>query len=291
MEKYFNQGKKAIDEQRIKKLEESFLPKQGNLSEKERETVKLAQKVKPLYGCEKRKTVLIDAIEKTKKSIIAYKEGQDALKTLGIALSNSVQQEKKKDWAILGGIASGIGGTGASVSVATQAMLENNEIDRRNAQLKRLANQTISEMYSSSTRINSDIYDLQKELELFKYHLKEIDKKVVWKEYDSKEIFKKLYIYSTVKKTKDLCGLQINVEITNNFDSEDLSGISTVVDGTLQADIYHNDNTFVDSVCIPLPLFGVSTEEKVLMYTDMYVEANGEYTVKVKPNKLWVMEE
>lgn len=291
LKEYFNEGKNIVEEQRNQKEKEMLIPTQGKLTDKEYEIVKLAQEVKPLYGNEKRKAVLLDAIKKTKKSITAYKEGQEALKTLGIALSNSVQQEKKKDWAILGGIASGIGGTGAGVSVATQAMLENNEIDRRNAQLKSLANKTIAEMYSSSTKINSDIYDLQKELELFEYHLKETNKKVVWEEYDSKEIFKKLDIYATAKKTKDLCGLQIRVEITNDFDIEDLSNVTTVVDGTLQADIYFNDDTFVDSVCIPLPLFGVYASAEVVAYTDMYVEADGEYTVELTPNKLWVMEE
>ena len=116
-------------------------------------------------------------------------------------------------------------------------------------------------------------------------------KKVVWEEYDSKEIFKELDIYTTVKKTKDLCTLQISVEITNNFNVEESSSVTTVVDGTLQADIYYNDDTFVDSVCIPLPLFGVNTSTEVVAYTDMYVKANGEYTVKLSPNKLWIMEE
>lgn len=291
LQEYFDEGKNIVEEQRNQKEKEMLLPTQGKLTDKEYEIVKLAQKVKPLYGIEKRKAILLDAMEKIEKTITAYKEGQEALKTLGIALSNSVQQEKKKDWAILGGIASGIGGAGAGVSVATSAMLENNEIDRRNAQLKSLANKTIAEMYSSSAKINSDIYDLQKELELFKYHLKENDKKVVWEEYDSKEIFKGLDIYTTVKKTKDLCTLQISVKITNNFNVEESSSVTTVVDGTLQADIYYNDDTFVDSVCIPLPLFGVNTSTEVVAYTDMYVKANGEYTVKLSPNKLWIMEE
>ena len=291
LEKYFNEGKKIIDEQRKKEAEESLLPKQGNLTEKECEVVKLAQRLKPLYGCEKRKTFLLDAIEKKKSAIVAYKEGQEAMKTLGIVLSNSVTQEKKKDWAVLGGIADGLGGLGAGVAVATQAMLENNEIEKRNKERKQLANEVVSEIYSAAGKVSSDIYDLEKEQQLLSYHLTETSKKVVWEEYTAEEIFEKLEISSSVNMTKNYHGLQLTFDIKSNFKINGLKDVKTVVDGTLQADIYHNDNTFVDSVCIPLPLFGVSTEEKVLMYTDMYVEANGEYTVKVKPNKLWVMEE
>ena len=67
------------------------------------------------------------------------------------------------------------------------------------------------------------------------------------------------------------------------------SNVHVAVDGTLLGKIFFED-TYLETVVIPLPLFGVSDRESVTMYTDYYVEVDGSYSVEITPNKLWIVE-
>ena len=48
----------------------------------------------------------------------------------------SVKQERKRDWAFLGGLAEGIAGTGAGIAVAASISSDNAEIERRLGEIR-----------------------------------------------------------------------------------------------------------------------------------------------------------
>ena len=70
--------------------------------------------------------------------------------------------------------------------------------------------------------------------------------------------------------------------------------VDTVVDGTIKGEVWFEDS-FVDEVIFPLPLYGIPsniTEEVTLDgMCGRSVEYDGKYTVKITDNQnLWIME-
>lgn len=289
LEDIFKDGKKKTDAMDAIAKAEQRAPRQGTLREAERQLVVLSQRLHPLYGIDKRICMIEDAIEKINKKIYDYEEGQKAIRELGFILSTSVKQEKTKDWALLGGIVDGIAGPGAGMAAAVSAIIDNVEIERRNAQARQAANQTIHSIYADSSKMTTSIIDLENQRKLMQHYLLDAEIKVVMEQYSTDEIFKKLKVSSTVNKTKNGEGLQIAVTIKNNFQADVPENVQVVVDGTLSAKVFFED-TLLDTICVPLPLFGVSKQESVTVYTDYYVEAEGNYSVQFSPNKLWIVE-
>ena len=111
-------------------------------------------------------------------------------------------------------------------------------------------------------------------------------------DYSTEEISEKLYIKScTVSKSDDGKCLELALVVKNNFAADIPDGVVVAVDGTIDAEIFFG-RTLVDRICVPLPLFGIrqGESEKLLAYSSKYVKADGEYTVKLYPNKLWIVE-
>lgn len=286
---YFSKGKALEEAAEAVREAESRKPRKGKLSADEYQYVRLSRTLLPLSGIDKRISMINDAIQQINKKIYDYEEGQKAIKELGFILSSSVKQEKTKDWAFLGGIADGIAGPGAGIAVAANAIADNIEIEKRNAQARQAANQTVRSLYADAANLSADISDLENERKLMQYHLQDAGTKVVMDGYKTEGIFEKLKITAEVKKHKDGKGLEVTVTIKNNLKVDVPENVLVAVDGTLSAKVFFED-ALVDTMCVPLPLFGVSEQESVTAYTDYYVEAEGSYTVEFSPNNLWVVE-
>lgn len=288
---YFENGKKQAAIDKARQEEELRKPKWGEITESEKQTVLLAEKMKPLYGISKRIAMLDDTIGKINKKIHDYEEGQKALKEVAFLLGSSVSQEKKKDWAFLGGLADGIAGPAAGVSVALNAMAENQEIERRNQLARQEAMKTVKSFYDSSFQLSNDIDELNNRKRLIENYKWQAQTKVVLEEYNTEDIFQSIKTKGTVEKTSNGRGTKLSISVQNNFVADVPENVLVAVDGTLNAEIYF-ENTLVDTVCICLPLFGIATgtSERIVAYTDRYVEADGRYTVKIKPNNLWIVE-
>ncbi len=289
LDEIFQNGMEKYKVKEAEKEAEQRKPLQGKLSETEYQHIELSQSLHPLFGIEKRIYMIEDAIQRINKKITDYKKGQEAIKELGIILGTSVKQEKKKDWALLGGIAEGIAGPGAGIAVAGNAIAENIAIEQRNALARQAANQTIQSIYSGASNLYTDIFELEKEESLMLEHLQDAKTKVVMEQYTTDKIFKSLTITSSVEKLASGNGLKLTVTVKNNFKADVPADVQVAVDGTLSATIYFED-VLLDTVCVYLPLFGVSDHETLTMYTDFYVEAEGAYSVEVEPNNLWIVE-
>ena len=278
----------ALEKERI--AEANRLPQDGQLSKPQQEYQNLVNAVRSMYGIDKRNTMLDDAIDKLSTKISQYYEGQEAIRELGIMMANSVKQEKKKDWATLGGIASGIAGAGAGLAVASKAMAENAAIEERNRQAREAANQTMRNMYSSASSLDADISQFHNEKRLLQKYREEADSKVVLANYTTKEIMEKLTITSQVKRNSSGKALDVELTITNNFVADVPENVTVTVDGTIDAEIYCGGN-LVDRICVALPVMGVTQGHKdvALGHSARYTK-DGKYKVKLYPNKLWIVE-
>lgn len=287
--KYFSEGKALEATAKVVRETESRKPRKGKLSEAEYQYVRLSQALRPLLGIDKRISMINDAISRINKKIHDYEEGQKAIREVGFLLSTSVAQEKTKDWAFLGGLAEGLAGPGAGIAVAANAIAENAAIEQRNAQARQAATETIRSLYADASELSTNISDLINEKKLMWHYLSEASEKVVMQQYSTDEIFKKLSFSSSVAKTGEDGGLKLTIIVSNEFKADVPENVRVAVDGTLSAKIYF-EGTYVDTVCVSLPLFGVSRKEEVIMYTEQYVEADGIYSVEITPNNLWVVE-
>ena len=277
----------------LKLLEEiNRTPVDGELNKEQTEYQGVAHSVKMLYGVNKRNAMLDDLINKLKGKIRKYEEGREAMLKVGILMASSVTQESKKDWATLGGIADGLAGPGAGFAVASAAMRENEAIEERNRRARESGSKMLLDMYSHANSLNGEISDMKRALSKLEGYRKATESKVVMSEYSTEEIYKKLYVKSrTVRRSDGGKCSELELVVKNNFVADIPDGVAVAVDGTIDAEIFFG-RTLVDRICVPLPLFGIrqGESEKLLAYSSKYVKADGEYTVKLHPNKLWIVE-
>ncbi len=269
--------------------EEKNKPKKGTLKAGEVSYIELSNRLKTLTGIDKRICMLDDSIAKLSKKIQAYREGQEAMALVGAILSSSVKQEKTMDWSFLGGLANGLAGPGAGMTVAASIIEENAVIEKRNATARKVAEKTINGFYKDAASMTSSIVDLENEKKLMEHYLKEAGFKSVLEQYSTNDIYKKLDIDVEVLDYKDNTGLYVSVRIINQFDNDEFDRKKYVIDGTLKGEIYCN-NMLLDTICIPLPLFGVSDVNFVHMCSPWYVEVECTYEVKISPNHLCILE-
>lgn len=109
-----NAPKREAEAERVKKL--------GEQTKREHEEKTLAH----MEGLAKFHKMDVD-------DAIKYQEGIAVMRQLGIIMQRSVYQEKKKDWAVLGGIAEGIAGPAAGIVTAANAINDNAKIEAENA--------------------------------------------------------------------------------------------------------------------------------------------------------------
>lgn len=88
------------------------------------------------YGIEKLKRYCKNKIKENELILCQCLRDEETIRNGGEVIYNSSKQ-KETDWAIVGGIASGLGGIGAGVSVALDAQARNAEVRANNANLAR----------------------------------------------------------------------------------------------------------------------------------------------------------
>ena len=121
----------------------------------------------------------------------------------------------------------------------------------------------------------------------------DLNLKIVLDNIDQAEIMRSVDVISQNVKTCRSNVLDISVELQNNYKVKNMPEVAGfVVDGTLKCDVYAGD-LYVGKCNLPLPKDGIKCGEKGVAagYCDMYAMHHEGYTVKIQPNKLWVMEQ
>ena len=140
-------------------------------------------------------------------------------------------------------------------------------------------------IYSLSWKLSDEIKALQEEVNKYKEELDLLKYAIVLDE-DSIKIMDSMDVSYTMKSN------YISIFVKNNSEiCKSGSNIKKVVDGTISAEIYQGEK-LIKTIHIPLGVYGLGYLE-TYQYRTMFVNKtndNGEYTAKLLPNKLWIME-
>lgn len=290
MEQLLLEGKQIVDDVNRAELEAKKTPKDVTPSETEQVFLQRVSQISALYGNEKRVKMLDDLDLDLAIRIAKLKEGEEALKTLGMIYLD--QQKKEGDWAIAGGLAQGLAGSAAGYMAASQVIENNREIQRHNAAMRNASLNILSGIPSAV----SNREELQKERELVCQKRAEAQEKIVLSSPAASEIWNHLHAgkYEIKKAKSGVLKIALPVCIKTPLALDIPANVATVIDGTLQAEVLFEGKS-VGVVNFPLPLYGILTnmtaEVTLDGMLDRSVEFNGEYTLKMlDSHNLWVME-
>lgn len=290
LKEYLEAGRLAVEKGEKKMLADSKMPKDATPDAGEEAFMESARELSGLYGCQKRKKMLAAMIESYEARIKAIREGEEALKQLGMIYAS--QQKKESDWAIRGGIAEGIAGPAAGLAVALNTMQSNEEIRAYNASVRKMS----MDIMSGLPNMMNDKEKLRQELHhIYGQHSK-MEYKVTLSDPTSKSIKNNIVMgnASVSKAGSGVLHIALPICFKKAFIVDVPDGVDTVVDGTIKGEVWFEDS-FVDEVIFPLPLYGIPsnmTEEVTLDgMCGRSVEYDGKYTVKITDDQnLWIME-
>lgn len=295
IEEYFAKGKKIIEDKKLKeqKKQEEYntVPHRGTPNDNQKQSIAMAKKLVKEHGTDKRRAMLIDSRNTLNKEIKKKEEVVKAMRELGVILSTSAYQEKPKDWALLGGIASGVAGAGAGMAVALDTMAENERIEVRNAQNRAAVTKISADIYSSSFDVEVSIEDMKEAEKILDKEIKLLDEKLVLKDVSAGELKKALKVTSKSIVKTDTNILEITLTVRNSYTPDVPDSVRITTDGMLIADVYLEGVT-VGKAFLPLPLYGIEckTSEKIVGYCEHYMNKGGEYSIRINDYKLWAME-
>lgn len=295
LKEYFRKGKDQVEKEiAIEKHNEEVwnsTPHKATPNVIEKAQLELAQKLTTLYGSDKRQLMLSHSIEKLEEEIRIKKEGQEAIRQVGFLMSTSAAQQKKSDWAILGGIAEGIAGPAAGIAVAMNTMQKNAEIEKWNQQNRAAVNRVALDIANSANDLNAPISEMETAKLLLTREISALEQKVVLTDSETAALLKDLKIQTDSVVKTETNVLEITTTIENSYRPDVPAHVRITVDGVLSAKIYFKD-TFVGTAIIPLPLYGVECQETATFTSlcENYMGSDGEYNVIYEPIALWAME-
>ena len=268
-------------------LEKAAKAEADKKSEKYKMDAAEQQKMKtpyPYFGQEKRIAVWQEKLNKCNEFIAALDHDIDLLKNKRNTILSSKFLESKVDVATISGFGSAIGGTGAGVIAALDAMAENEKIEKENEKaVKRVTN------YATLSITE------QQRLEA----LRTEQLSIRWKcQSEIKAI--ELKLVDEIKVKNPLALLKIkNAEVTENSFKIELSlkkeaiifgDIKAVIDGAFWAHIYQ-EKDYIGSVRVILPYEGVSNKTaKVSVDTSLGIDPSKDCYIEYEPETLWFIE-
>ena len=200
----------------------------------------------------------------------------------------NMSKRKEYDWAALGGIASGIGGIGAGVSVAVDAQIKNAEIRQQNKQLENAYNQmailTINSQIEKQGRVMAEAESWE--------HRSANAGKLKVKELPQQELLDILSPVMFQKAQNKTGSMVIKVKIPPfHSDKLKIGQTQAVIDGTFKA-VFWKDETRVGEAILTLPLCHTGHDEVIVdgICRNKDLKYKERYTVTFEPNALWLIE-
>ena len=238
----------------------------------------------PYFGQEKRLAVWQEKLDEVNKRIAIFEQAiKDSEHNRNVVL-NSKFLESKVDPYVAGGIGSAIGGAGAGMMAALDAVAENEKIERKNEEsVKRV--------------MEYSIHNIKQQQQFENCRSEELKKR--WEYEDKiKEIKLKLFDEIKVKNPIDLLEIH-DVKVTQTKFKIDLSlkeeaviygDVKAVIDGAFWAHIYQ-DKEYIGSVRVILPYDGVGTKtSKISIDTSLGINPKKEFYIEYEAEKLWFIE-
>ncbi len=263
-------------EQKQKDLEEKVTA----LKKEEKELQKASETFKDLHGQEKRLTMVNVMLKDLRKKLTVLEEKR----TTAINFPDKLYYQKESDWSILGGIASGIAGPAAGISVAVNTQLKNAAIRAQNEEVRQMATQAVGhilyDIAGEQISVEKKIQSMTKIAEATKLKLVE--------EHDKKQLLEKLSP-TVISIEKTLSGsYQFQVK-TSAAKFKIFDSVDAVVDGTFKATLKANGKK-IGTAYFTLPYNG--SENTCTLYalcTDV-VSSEEDCEVIFEPYNLFAIE-
>lgn len=302
LENYFRLGsesnkiemQRVAEQQRQARVEQEIqfnTPQDVKLGEKESEWSKLNFNTYSLSPLEKRTFLYKEKIERTEREIKSIEAENDALFQLANAVAGSAHQEKTYDWALIGGIASGLGGTGAGIAAAADAMQKNAQIEAQNAANQAYANNLAYEIRKAAiTAPRKSTDGLEKELQSLQMRLPKLSYKVYMDDMDTQTLFNNLVCTPSVEKHDDCLEVKITIENKNTYSAP--KGVYMSLDGALDVVVY-GDGIFIDRIPVVFEEDGLELGKTATIHNYLTKTLSGndrKYTFNITPINLWLME-
>ena len=196
------------------------------------------------------------------------------------ALYNSTQQ-KEKSWAVHGGVASALAGTGAGIAAAMDIQNKNAAIRAQNAANLQSAQPALNLMYKAAG-------DRQKRAEAINREIEAAKTKLV--SDDSPETCMSHIAFSDTKVEVSETGTCTVTTVAGMTSPMTIFGdVEAVVDGTVTARIYDGDSE-IGKALLVLPCYGLKGNATLTGMSLFCGSKNKEYTVQFEPYKLWAIE-
>lgn len=244
-----------------------------SLREAEKSLYDELNKYANLYGKDKRVAMLTDTMKALRK------KADDLDKYASLNLRST--QQKEHDWAIHGGIASGIAGPLAGAVTAVNIQAKNAQIRAENQ--ARMQAAMPSYMFATSTASGNreNAKKIQKEID-------EVQMKLI-SDVSAAELLRYIKFENTEVRVSELGTCTVETVATLESSFKIYGDVDAVVDGTIVAKIY-DKSTFIGTAQMVLPLYGVGQN---INLTGMCLECGKpgkEYRVEFAASKLWAIE-
>lgn len=273
-EALFQAGKEHKEQAKRAEQEKKWADERARELEREAEEKKLAEmppRAKRVYQMEQ--------IAK------AAKERADAMLQASAAVNALSQslQTKEKDPSISAGIASGIGGVVPAAMTASRIERENQDIRARNAAIDAQFNSTRAVASDAWLNAATEASDWKKKAEAAKLKLTDDSR-------PAGELFAALTLgQPRTEQTKT--GAVIVSLTAKSEQSYEVSGTRAVVDGAILADLCRESGEVAGLAHLCIPAEGLGAKDAKLSGICTATEAGERYTVKLRPGKLFLIEQ
>jgi len=228
-----------------------------------------------LYGKEKTRVMLIDIINELSNDKQALEQGAQLYMSMGL--------EKEKDWAVRGGIASGIAGSGAGIATALDVQAQNADIRARNDSLIRSKTPVYSKLVSSSSDIQNKIDRYKKSLEMLSTTL--IDEKTT-----KEEVLDMLNVVCDKYVISKTGAIEITATVEPKSKLFIFDDVPAYADGTIIAKVLDEKNNAVSTAKMVFPLYGVNRTTTISGIGLSGAKENTRYHITFEADKLWLVE-
>lgn len=273
-----------INREKEKKAEVELWEKQHKVRQEESALSAECTRFANYFGQEKSIRICENKIAYYNR-IIRECESEEARIRKGGHDLNTLSKQKEHDWAVHGGIASGIAGPAAGLATAIDIQRKNEAIRQHNDNITTaVAALTLSSLEAVWERKSS----AKSSLGYWTEKLEEA-KLLLIEERDEKDLLARLK--PSVKKYEtSVTGavkIQVQVQATQNlYIYED---VPAVIDGSIQVQLQHNNKVVGTAICT-IDYNGTTTNQTLSCICVKPSEKSNAYTFKFVPNHLWAVE-
>ncbi|MBR5515264.1 MAG: hypothetical protein IKU52_03570 [Clostridia bacterium] len=208
------------------------------------------------------------------EEVANYKQGVEAIRTLGVMMENSVVQEKEKDWAIWGGIADGLAGPIAGVGVALETMKENEAIRARNEANKAWGVAQRQQLFEMASKAENNRPTHMSMMQINSLYAAIFS-------WSPMTLFSKLMFKNVIAEQNRETGT-----VTVSAEWSTLKN-TVVIDGSIRAKLYNSNFKCVGCAYLNLPKTGTLDKTGKLSGVCVGLPLADNYSVQLEPVDLW----